>query len=116
MTFGGLLNSFNGSVAGKVFVGRRAGRYIGAFMDAFGQENFIQAVKNGKYITDFMETEHKIHLKNMALNYRHVFAAFTDDDVYNWIPENYRELLQSMPGGIEYGIGQVQEIRRFLES
>ncbi len=105
---------FNSSAFGHTFVGRRAGRWIEATFDGLGKERIIFIVKNNQQLLDLTPLEIKIHYKKQAEQYGELIPRFTDEEVYNWIPVYWREVIESVEGGLDWGMRQVQSIRQYL--
>jgi hypothetical protein len=99
-----------------VFVGRKAGRYIGEFLDGVGKDNILVCMQNGKWLTDYLSPEKKSELIQQAVQFRSALDAFPDEEVYSWIPQDKCIFFEGIEGGPEYLMGQIAEIRRILKS
>ena len=104
---------FDGGAFGHTFVGRRAGRWLQAQFDGIGEPAVIYIVQNNRMLLDYFPAQMKVHYKKLAQEYKEMFPSFTDDEVYLWIPEYWREVIESVDGGKEWGMRQVACIRAF---
>jgi len=100
----------------RTFIGKRAGRGIGEFLDGVGKEAILLCMENGEWLTDLLPPEMKASLIQQVMQYHDAFDAFPDEEVYSWVPEDKRIFFEGIEGGREYLLGQIAEIRRILES
>ena len=104
---------FNSGAFGHTFVGRRAGRWLQEQLDGIGKPAVIFMIKNNRSPLEFLPAKMKIHYRNLAQEYRELFPRFTDEEVYNWIPDYWREIIESTDSGKQWGLRQVAIIRDF---
>jgi hypothetical protein len=107
---------FNAGAFGHTFVARRARRWLQQQFDALGEKAIIYTVENNKSLLDYIPLEMRAKYKIMAKPYQETFPGFTNDEVYSWIPEEWRMVIESIPGGKEWGLRQVEIVRQFAMS
>ncbi len=108
--------NFNAAAASHKFIGRKAERQIGAFLDKFGDQNLKECIEKNIWLTDCLPDEYKAALKKMCLPYRDMLPAFSNEEVYGWIPERQRVFIEALPGGRKWAFGQLGVIRAYLMS
>ncbi|KKN52928.1 hypothetical protein LCGC14_0607290 [marine sediment metagenome] len=104
---------FNAGAFGHTFVGRRATRWLKTQFDGLGEERVIFIVQNNRMILDLLPSKLKVHYRKLGEQYREMFSSFNDEEVYNWIPDEWREVIESVDGGKEWGLRQVVNLRKF---
>ncbi len=102
---------FNASAFGHTFVGRKAGRWLKTQFDGLGRDRVIYIVQNDLALIDLLPAEMKIHYRKLGEQYREMFPSFTDEEVYSWVPDYWREVIEAIDGGQEWGLRQVAMIR-----
>lgn len=108
--------NFNGGVFARGFAKRQVSPYIGAFLDKFGDEIVKNCIKRKIWITDCLPAEYKVELKQLCQSYTELLPVFSNEEVYSWIPDRNRFLIESVEGGKDWALGQLQIIREFLSS
>lgn len=111
-----LFKNFSGTAFSHTLIGRKASRQIGAFLDKFGDQSLKGCIERRIWLTDCLPEEYKASLKKLCLPYRDMLPAFTNIEVYGWIPEKNRALMESCPGGKQWALQQLQIIREYLSS
>lgn len=93
---------------------RRGTRWLKTFLDGLGHERIAWAIQNHRDLTSFFPPE-EIH--GTALKYplpKAYVAEFPDDEVYGWIPEEYRAFIEGLPSGREWTFRQISFLRRLV--
>lgn len=112
-----LTSNFSGNRFARTIVARRAQRAICDFLDKFGQANVMACVQKDKLVTDFIDQQHKVYLKQLAMPYLEALQYFSDEEIAtNWMPPKYLALIKPLPGGNAYLLRQAAEIRSFLRA
>ncbi len=107
---------FNASAFGHTFVGRKAGRWLQSTFDGLGRDRVVFIVQNNLVLTDLLPAQTKVHYRKLGEQYQELFPRFTDEEVYSWVPDYWREVIEAIDGGKEWGIRQVAVIRAFIET
>ncbi len=102
---------FNPTAFGHTFVARRAERWLNEQFDAIGKDNMVYVVENNRNLLDYVPAEMKAQWKIQSMDYKEMFPQFTDEEVYGWVPQYWRNVIESVPGGREWGMRQVLHIR-----
>ena len=98
------------------FVARRARRWLKALLDGIGQDKIIYLVQNNKMFTDYLTTEQQAKYRGYGRHYRQYAEFFSNVDVYGWVPEEYRDLIETLPNGKKWIYRQLSFIRRAMLS
>ncbi|MDD5703273.1 MAG: hypothetical protein PHU23_14645 [Dehalococcoidales bacterium] len=108
---------FNGEMFSRTFIKLSAGPKIGEFLKAFGDDNIKRCIFENKYITDLIPDNYKNELKaKFPPQYKEMIDGFTNQEVYGWVPKEYREIIQSCPNWKAWVRDQLDAIRTFLKS
>ncbi len=102
---------FNSSAFGHTYVGRKAGRWLKTQFDGLGRDRIIFIVQNNLALIDLLPAEMKVHYRTLGQQYRELLPNFSDEEVYSWIPDYWREVIEAIDGGKEWGLRQVAIIR-----
>ncbi len=105
---------FNASAFGHTFVGRKATRWLQSTFDGLGRNRIIYFVQNNLVLVDLLPAQMKVHYRKLGEQYREMFPSFTNEEVYSWVPAYWREVIESIDGGKEWGIRQVAIIRALI--
>jgi len=103
--------NFNANAFGHTFVGRKATRWLQSTFDGLGRDRIVYIVLNDLALIDLLPAEMKIHYRKLGEQYREMFPRFTDEEVYSWVPDYWREVIEAIGGGKEWGLRQVAIIR-----
>lgn len=107
---------FNIAKAGHAFLGVKAGRIIGDFLKPWPESKLLYCINNHKFITDYIPASFRLDLKAKFNPHRDMLDGFTNEEVYRWIPQNYRQYFERTPGGKDWVLAELQHIREFLTS
>jgi hypothetical protein len=102
---------FDGTAFSHAFIGIKARRWIGAFFEGVGGEEIVYAIQNNKNLLDYIPPAQKAEWVSQAQQFVSMFAQFTDEEVYRWIPANWAALIKSVPGGNDWALNQIKAIR-----
>ncbi len=105
---------FNANAFGHTFVGRKATRWLQGNFDGLGRDRIIYIVQNNLVLIDLLPAEMKGHYTKLGRQYRELFPKFTDEEVYSWVPNYWREVIEGIDGGQEWGLRQVAIIRKII--
>jgi hypothetical protein len=108
--------SFNAGSFTKSFIGRRAKRWLKTAFDAIGGvENMVFLIENDKTLIDYIPKEQRYELKaQFKERFSDYLKFLTDDDVYSWLPDDYRGVIEATQKGREWAYHQIKLIRDFL--
>jgi hypothetical protein len=111
-----ILKRFDKFSALKAFVGKRSERMLGDFLDKVGVENICKCIESGVMVTDKIPDRDKMIWRAQLEQFKGLFYIFEDHDLYNWIPQRYREYFEKKYGTVytEYMKKQCKAIRDFL--
>jgi len=109
-----LLKNFCGSAIGRMFISRMAGRGIGNFLDEFGTAKIPGLIQQGILISEVLPNDYKNGLKKQAIPYLDLVNKFSNEDVYSWVPQKHKAIIECCPGGQDWAMRQIQTIREFL--
>lgn len=97
------------------WLGKRATRWLRNMLDTLGGEKNIRfLIQSNQNILDKFPKNAVEHYRKQLRFPKQYIDSFTDDEVYGWIPEEYREIIESEPNGKEWAQGQVKQIRGML--
>lgn len=102
---------FNPTAFSHTFVGNKARRWLGQIFDGLGESKIRFVVENNKNLLDYVPEQTKSNWRKQAKNFKPLFPKFTNDEVYGWIPDRWRALIESIPGGRDWGFNQIAAIR-----
>jgi len=106
--------TFNAGAFGHTIVGRRAGRWLQGQFDGVGKDAVIFIVRNNRMLLDYLPLDMKIHYKKLGEPYKEMFPSFSNEEIYAWVPDYWREVIESVEGGREWGFRQVVSIREYM--
>jgi len=106
--------SFDAELFAREFIGRRARRWLKQFLDGIGKENLIFIMSQNKNLVDYIPPEEKYVYKSFMQPYRDYALFFTNDDVYSWIPADWRDVIEAETRGKQWVSQQLPLIRSFL--
>ncbi len=93
---------------------RRAVRWLKQFLDTIGHERIAWAIANDRTFTSFFPPE---DVQKTALKYplpKEYLYEFPDEEVYSWIPAEYRSFIEEQPNGKEWASKQIAFLRRII--
>lgn len=96
----------------KTLVALKAKRAINQFISGLLPADIAWLIANKRNLLDFVPQEQKVTWKAQAGGYKHFLEPFIDEDIYLWLPENIRQTIEATPGGMEWILYQLKEIRR----
>ena len=105
---------FQGGAFVHTWASRRGGRWLKTFLDGIGHERLAWAIANDRSFTSFFPPE-DIH--GTALKYplpKGYLEEFPDEEVYEWIPPEYRSFIEEQPKGKEWAMKQIVFLRRII--
>lgn len=106
--------SFSGLKFSHTFVARRAARWIKGFDGIGGYESIIFCIKNNKNLVDYLSEEVRASYLVSVKKFGKFIDTYPDDEVYAWIPEDYRGVIESIPGGKKWAYRQIKLLRALL--
>jgi hypothetical protein len=110
----GFLKNFYGTGIVRLFISKMAGRGIGNFLDEFGCDRIPGCIQQGTLISDLLPVDYKNGLKTQAIPYLDLVNKFSNEDVYKWVPQKHKTIIESYPGGRDWAMKQIQTTREFL--
>ena len=102
---------FDSSAFGHTYVGRKAKRWLQSTFDGIGRDRLIFIIQDNLALIDLIPAEMKGHYRTLGRQYSELLPNFSDEEVYSWIPDNWREVIEAIDGGKEWGLRQVAIIR-----
>ena len=90
---------------------KRGTRKIREFLDALGPERIVWAIKNNKELVSFYPPEVLGKLAAQNPIPKEYLDEFPDNEIYTWIPGEYRQFIEQHPGGKEWAMRQVAILR-----
>ena len=101
----------------RTFVGKRASRQLGKFFDGIGgKEAILYLIERDRDLTSYMPSEQVYALTHQAHKYSDYVRFFSDEDVFNWLPDQYKGVIEAHPNGRAWAYRQVDIIRRLMLS
>ena len=106
---------FDGVSFSHEFVARRARRWLKKMLDGIGGVNSVVfCIHNEKNLVDYLPPEVRYKYKKAAEANQEVTEMFSNEDVYSWIPDEYKAVIEEEPGGREWVNQQIALIRMFF--
>jgi hypothetical protein len=105
---------FSPTRAAHAYIGSKAKRIIGEFLGKIPSQTILTCIKNGKFLTDYIPIEKRQEFKSKVSPYRDVVRGFSAEEVYLWIPQNYRVYFEGVSGGKRWALAELQHIKDFL--
>jgi len=93
---------------------KRGRRWLKELLDGIGHERLAWAIANDRSFTSFFPPE---KINTAALKYplpKEYLAEFPNEEVYDWVPAEYRSFMEEQPGGKEWAMKQLDFIRRLI--
>lgn len=107
---------FNAQAFLSTVIGRKVERYVGTLFDGIGEENIHAMMAEDANLSDYIADKEKERLKMLVMPYVKIVAELDPAVMYTWLPDKYRELFESSPQGREWGVRQLQIIKKLLTS
>ncbi len=104
--------TFDSTAFGHAIVGNRARRWLKAQFDALGPDAIAFAIENNKSLLDYAPIQLKAQWKKQAKEFSQLIPKFTNNEVYTWIPTDWRALIESIPNGRVWAFHQIVLIRQ----
>ena len=96
----------------KTFVALKAKKAINQFVSGLSPADIAWLIANKRNLLEFVPQEQKDRWKAQAGGYKHFLEPFTNEDIYLWLPENIRQVIEATPDGNEWILQQLREIKR----
>ncbi len=103
--------SFDGQRFAREFLTRRIRRELCKFFVGIDPENLTWAVQHNLSLLSFLPPETLREFMAKSSKYREASQYFTDDEVYSWLPEETRALIEACPGGIPWKQQELKNLR-----
>ncbi|MDP2323172.1 MAG: hypothetical protein Q8N51_03985 [Gammaproteobacteria bacterium] len=107
---------FNAGAFGKTFVAMKAKRGLAKFFAVLPNPILAAYIAQDKLLADYLPPQYRGSLLGMLKEYRDLADAFTNDEVYAWIPEATRKFVESFPTGRAWAAKQLAHIRYLMTS
>lgn len=102
------LGIINANAFARTLIGKKASRYIEKLFNGIGRDSLTYMIANDKdmlsYITDISQ------YRRVAYGHQYVASLFTDQDVYSWVPKDYKAFIESYPHGKAWALRQIKDI------
>lgn len=98
------------------FIIAKMRRKLAEFLSTMPQENISYCITHRKWLTDYIPSQKKLEWKRMTVPYYELIKRLTPEQAYDWVPPQHRDFIESIPGGREWALGQLQYIKDFLLS
>lgn len=92
----------------------RSTRKIKGLLDPLGHERIAWMIQNNHDLVEFYPPEMVKGIAKQNPVPREYLEEFSDDEVYSWIPGEYRQFMEQMPGGREWAMRQVSILRNMV--
>ena len=116
MTPFGIKIRLNSNAFTRTFIWRKATRKIKEFFDGIGREEMEYIITNDRNLLDYIPQEQKNAWKASTKLYGDFIRDLTDDEVYSWAPNDWRDFIEAQPGGRDWTYRLITSIRTFLLS
>jgi hypothetical protein len=96
------------------WVSKKATRWLKNILDGIGHERLAWMIANKRSLTSFFPPEdiHSATLKTPLP--KEYLEEFPDEEVYSWIPPEYRTFIEELEGGKEWAMEQIAFLRRLI--
>ena len=105
---------FNPRRMANTFVENKAKRLLVDFLEGIGQDDIRYLVLNDKDFTDYIPREQLLAHRSMIKAQFNV--EFSPDEVWSWVPEEYKAIIEAQPKGREWADRQFVTLRETLLS
>lgn len=107
---------FSAPAFGKSFIRSRVRRWVKKFFDGIGgQSHILFCIENDKSLLDYIPPEHRLELKaQFQQRFSSFLDDFSDDEVYTWLPDDYRGVIEAHPKGKIWVYKLIKDIRSTL--
>jgi hypothetical protein len=94
------------------WVGLRAKRWLRKVMGLLGgRDNIVFLIRTNQNILDKFPPDAVAYYRQQLRFPQGYVDAFTDDEVYEWLPEEYRAIIEAEPHGKTWAYNQLKHIR-----
>ena len=105
---------FNANAFAHTFVTNRAKRWLVNFLNGIGKDNIRYLVQNNKDLTAYIPREQLLMHQSQVKT--QVGFNFTADEVYDWVPGDFRAIIEAHTNGKTWAYRQLQIIKETLLS
>lgn len=105
---------FNSEKFTRIFIGKKATRWLQQLFDGLGRDNLGYLIKENKSLADTIQLDARYDYKALAQPYKDYAKFFTDKDVYLWIPDKWRDFIEAQAGGKDWAFKQLAFLRGFF--
>ena len=102
---------FDSSAFAKTLIGRKASRRISTMFAGIGKDNLVYLIQNDKDFLDYIPSDQLYQYRSSSQAYKDYAEFFSDDDIYKWIPDPWKSIIEAQPTGREWVYRQLQFIR-----
>lgn len=102
---------FDSSAFAKTLIGRKASRRISKMFAEIGKDTIIDIIEHDENLIDYIPPEQLYQYKSSSQAYKDYAEFFSDDDIYKWIPDPWKSIIEAQPTGREWVYRQLQFIR-----
>lgn len=109
---------FNPEAFAREFISRGARRWLNNFFEQIGLDNIAYLLQSNKNIVSYIPPKQLLDYRVKAAKYKDYAKLFSDDDIYSWLPDDCRALIESYPQGQgkEWVYRQFKHIRELMFS
>lgn len=106
--------TFSGGPFIHTWASRKGTRLLKEVLDKLGHERIGWAIASNRSFLSLISPE---NVKKTALNYslpKEYLQEFPDEEVYGWIPPEYRSFIEEQTGGKQWAMEQIGFIRKII--
>ena len=105
---------FNANAFAHMFVTNRTKRWLVNFLNGIGKDNIRYLIENDKDFTAYISREQLLmHRSKMNVQ---IAVDLTEDEVYDWVPGDFRAIIEAHTNGKTWAYRQLQIIKETLLS
>jgi len=105
---------FNPRAFAHSYVGRKVKRFLKKLFDGIGGDNLVYAIQNNRDLISYIPPE-KLYKYRMNLPIsRRDIGEFSDKEIYSWLPDEYKGIIESQPKGKQWALSQIKSLKKRL--
>lgn len=98
----------------RSFVARKAKRALAGFVTKLKPDDIIWLISAQRELLSFIPPNKLAELRSSVSVYKDFIMIFTDEEIYQWFPEETKKFVEKLPEGKDWLTKQIALLRKEL--
>ncbi len=108
----GIKINFDGAAFSRTYFSRPVIRWLSSFFATLPADVLELCIEHDIYILKYLDPQMIGSYRQAITPYRRLADVFSDEEVYDWLPEGTRGLVESHSNGKTWAMSQLARIRQ----